>query len=240
MKMESPMGLAAAGSLAPAPASPASRVRLVAELALLFIGMPLAMTYAIHTYRVSLILMLQPVLIGLILFLLWDRTFSLKRELGQGFPLGELKWIVAIFVAGGLAAAAWVWLSRPADFLSLPVSRTRLWIIIMIFYPLLSALPQELVYRTFFFHRYGPLFGNRRGLAIALNGALFGFAHVMFGSAISIVLSGALGLLLAHRYTQTRSIWAVWVEHTLYGQLVFTVGLGRYFFTGVSVLPHPG
>ena len=50
-----------------------------------------------------------------------------------------------------------------------------------------------------------------------------------------LVLSGLLGLLLAYRYTETRSVWAAWIEHTLYGWLVFTVGLGLYFFTGVSM-----
>ena len=34
----------------------------------------------------------------------------------------------------------------------------------------------------------------------------------------------------------TRSFWAVFLEHTLWGGLVFTVGLGRYFFTGVGIL----
>jgi hypothetical protein len=46
----------------------------------------------------------------------------------------------------------------------------------------------------------------------------------------------AVGVLLAARYGTTRSFWAVFIEHTLWGALVFTVGLGRYFFTGVGVL----
>lgn len=230
-------GLAATGSLVPATGSAPGRAWLMVEASLLFVGVPLAMDYVIHTYRVSLILMLQPILIGLILFLLWDRTFSLKRELARGFPLSELKWIAGLLAVTGLAATAWIYLSQN-QFLTMPATRPRLWLIILVFYPLLSAFPQELVYRTFFFHRYGHLFGGRRWLAIGVNGALFGFAHVMFGSVISVVLSGALGLLLAYRYTQTRSIWAVWVEHSLYGQMVFTVGLGHYFFTGVSVIPH--
>jgi hypothetical protein len=41
-------------------------------------------------------------------------------------------------------------------------------------------------------------------------------------------------MLLAYRYEATRSFWAVWIEHTLWGWLVFTIGLGGYFFTGVS------
>lgn len=196
------------------------------------------MDYAIHTWRISLILMLQPVLIGLILLLLWDRTFSVRREFGRGFPSSELKWIALILLAAGIGAAALVYFTRTDDLFAMPLKRPQLWLIIMVFYPLLSALPQELVYRTFFFHRYGALFNGNRALLVAVNGALFGFAHVMFANPLTMVLSGALGFLLAYRYLKTRSIWAVWLEHALYGQLVFSVGLGRYFYTGVSMLQN--
>jgi membrane protease YdiL (CAAX protease family) len=231
--------LAAAGSLprAPALARPSNgrRVRLVAELGLVFIAAPIAVSYAIQGLRVALFLMLAAVLAGFLLYLFYDRSFSLARELSRGFRLRELVSIAAVFLVVGGIVTAWVWLNRPVEFLAFPSYRPELWAAVMILYPLLSALPQELVYRTFFFHRYGPLFRSRRWIAVALNGALFGFAHVIIGNGVAITLSGALGLLLAYRYSRTRSVWAVWIEHTLYGWLAFTVGLGRYFFTGVSM-----
>ena len=46
--------------------------------------------------------------------------------------------------------------------------------------------------------------------------------------------TAAAELLFAMRYAATRSYWAVVLEHTLWGWLVFTTGLGRYVFTGVS------
>jgi membrane protease YdiL (CAAX protease family) len=231
--------LGAAGSLPrmPALARPSNgrRARLFAELAFVFIAAPLAMAGAIQWFRVSLFLMLVPVLIGFVLYLLCDRTFSLARELARGFRLRELGSIAAMFLVVGGTVTVWVWVNRPAEFLSFPIYRPELWVMVMILYPLLSALPQELVYRTFFFHRYGPLFGAGRWLAIAANGVLFGLAHIVIGNGVAIILSGALGLLLAYRYTRTRSVWAAWIEHTLYGWLVFTVGLGRYFFTGIAM-----
>jgi membrane protease YdiL (CAAX protease family) len=99
------------------------------------------------------------------------------------------------------------------------------------------VIPQELIYRTFFFHRYGPLFGEARWLAVAVNGLLFGFAHIIFGSYVSIVLTALLGFLIAWRYERTRSFWGAWLEHTIYGCLIFTIGLGRYFFTGIGSVP---
>jgi len=232
--------LAAGGSLprVPAIAYPAlsRRLRLLIELGVVFFGAPLLMAYAIRTHHVPLFVVLQPVLLLFILYQLWDPTFRLLGELSRGFPWTELAMIVLGFVIAAGAVAVFVQQHYPADFLSFPKYRPRLWALITIFYPLVSVVPQELVYRTFFFHRYGPLFGERPWLGILANGALFSFGHIIFGSWVSIVLSLALGTLLAYRYVRTRSFWAVWLEHTLYGQLVFTVGLGRYFFTGVSSL----
>jgi membrane protease YdiL (CAAX protease family) len=230
------LALTAGGSLAPHAFVPGRRTRLLVEFAALFIAMPVAITYLVRVQHLSLILLLQPVLIGLILFLLWDRSFSLKRELSRGFARSELKSIAAIFLAAGAALALFVWWFQPTQYLTFPRNRPVFWAAVMVLYPVFSAFPQELIYRTFFVHRYGPLFGTSRWLAIALNGALFGWAHIMFGNAISIVLSGLLGLLLAYRYIHARSFWAVWIEHSLYGQLIFTIGLGRYFFTGNPII----
>ena len=107
---------------------------------------------------------------------------------------------------------------------------------VMVLYPVLSVVAQELVFRTFFFHRYGPLFRDAKWLAVLTNGAVFGFGHIIFGNIIAVFGSMVVGFLLAYRYYHTRSFWAVWLEHTLYGCLVFTVGLGGFFFTGVSNL----
>jgi hypothetical protein len=212
------------------------RVRLLSEIGVLFVLVPLAIWQAIVIWRVPLPLVLQPVLIGLVAYLLWDKTFKLKRELAAGIQRTTLVRILATFALIGTAVTLWAWIELPHRFLHLPLNVPVVWIAVMILYPLLSVIPQELVYRTFFFHRYGPLFGDARWLAILVNGALFGFAHIIFGNVISIVLSTVLGILLAWRYDATRSFWTIWLEHSLYGCLIFTVGLGQYFFTGASTL----
>ena len=94
----------------------------------------------------------------------------------------------------------------------------------MLLYPLMSVLVQELVYRTFFFHRYGVLFGNAWWPAILLNGVLFGLGHIVIGTPLAVYGTMATGALFAWRYAMTRSFWAVFIEHTLWGALVFTVG----------------
>jgi uncharacterized protein len=235
MRSATPSVLLAAGSLPgpPALANPSSgrRVRLLVELTLLFVGVPLALTYAITSDDISIALLCVPV--GVALYLARDRTFAFDRELNRGASRRDVGIILALFALTGSAVAVWVWLARPADFLALPRSDPEHWIMVMLLYPLLSAWPQELVFRTFFFHRYGMLFRGNQLAAIAVNGALFGFAHIIFESSTSIVLSGALGVVIAYRYCYTRSLWTAWFEHVLYGLLVFTIGLGGYF--GLSV-----
>jgi hypothetical protein len=73
----------------------------------------------------------------------------------------------------------------PSKFLNLPRSDFFLWLLIMILYPILSAFPQEIVYRSFFFKRYGNLFKNKKVL-IFVNAFLFSFAHIIYLNPIVI------------------------------------------------------
>jgi membrane protease YdiL (CAAX protease family) len=40
------------------------------------------------------------------------------------------------------------------------------------------------------------------------------------------------GLLFAHTYWKTRSLLVSAIEHALYGCLLYTIGLGRFFYHG--------
>jgi membrane protease YdiL (CAAX protease family) len=110
--------------------------------------------------------------------------------------------------------------------------RPQLWAAIMLFYPLLSVYPQEMLFRAFFFRRYGPLFGSERAAVVA-NALVFGWAHVFFPSpVIAVALTIVGGWLFAATYRRTGSLRLAWLEHALYGNLIFTVGLGEFFFSG--------
>lgn len=207
---------------------------LLIEMLLVFVAMPLVIVHVIDVYRLSLFTVLQPVLLAFVAVLLIDRSFLLRRELTRGFGLMDALSIAAIFLIAGGSVAAYVEQEMPRLFLNFPLQRPDTWLLVMVLYPLMSVIVQELVFRTFFFHRYGPLFGQHRWLLIATNGLLFGFAHIMFGNWIAVGGTALAGLLFAYRYDATRSFWAVWCEHTLWGWLVFTVGLGGFFFTGNS------
>lgn len=211
----------------------ARRAWLWAEFTLTYVGLPLLMRLAVYDDHVPLFYALPPVLVFFIAFLLFDRSYSLKKELERRPSRATLAAILLTFVIGSAIVAGLVALAMPQRLFALAAERPGLWLKIMTLYPLLSVLPQEFVYRVFFFHRYGVLFASRRSLILA-NALAFGFGHILFRNWIAVGGTFAVGLLLAWRYVRTRSFWAVYVEHVLWGWLVFTIGLGVYFFTGVK------
>lgn len=213
-----------------------ARIWRFVEMALLYVAAPFAVDAAVHDWGIPVFIALIPVLAIILIVLLIDRTFSLRRELTRGFSLGQLGSILLVFAIGGGIVATYVAEYLPSLFLEFPRNRPETYQRIMLLYPLMSVIAQELVYRTFFFHRYGLLFGRAWCLAILLNGALFGLGHIVIGTPLAIYGSAAIGVLFAWRYAITRSFWAVFIEHTLWGWLVFTIGIGRFFFTGVGIL----
>ena len=103
-------------------------------------------------------------------------------------------------------------------------------------YPLLSALPQELIFRPLFFRRYGPVLPTGIG-ALWLNGAVFGFAHLMYWSWLVAVLTFAGGIAFAWAYERAGSFPLAVAFHAVAGWIVFAVGLGLFFYSGNVVRP---
>jgi hypothetical protein len=220
---------------------------LLIEMALLFGLAPIIMSWIVHGERIPLLseyippgtkipifIVLLPVLCIAAFLLLIDPTFRLRDELRRGLGWRNALSIVLIFLIMGGAATWFIKTYHPSWFLEFPTNRPETYKRIMIAYPLFSVAAQELLYRSFFFHRYGPLFGTHAWLIVIVNGLLFGYAHIVMDSMFAIAATALGGMILAARYAMTRSFWAVFIEHTLWGWLVFTIGLGRYFFTGVS------
>lgn len=133
--------------------------------------------------------------------------------------------VVAILLIMGLLVVA------PEKIFNFPNTKTGLWLLVMILYPFLSALPQELIYRAFFFHRYQPIFPGEGQMALASVTA-FAFMHIIFGNAIAPLLTIPGGYLFSRTYARTGSLPAAAIEHAAYGDIVFTVGLGVYFYNG--------
>lgn len=144
----------------------------------------------------------------------------------------EIRRILLRFLLLGGALTIATRLLFPYLFLTLPRERPVLWVAIMVLYPLLSVWPQEVIFRRFLFHRYAGVFG---GAGIVVASALaFGFAHVIFLNAVAVTLTAAGGAMFAANYARNRDLGLCCLEHALYGCLVFTIGLGQFFYTGAA------
>lgn len=134
-----------------------------------------------------------------------------------------------IFAMLSLGAA--VWYFAPELLFSFVRRNPLFWAIVMVFYPLVSVFPQELIYRAFLFHRYRPLFGSRWAL-ITASALAFGFVHIIFGNWLAVGLTVIGGFLFAITYQRSRLLLLSGTEHAIFGNFLFTIGLGQFFYHG--------
>jgi uncharacterized protein len=201
------------------------RLRLAVEFAAIFIGGPLAIL-AIHRAFVLFLALWLGALVA------WAGTRD-RAELPRAALWRELRGIAVRFAVLAPLIALATWLAFPHLFLGLPRQHPLFWGLIMVLYPLLSVWPQEMLYRSLLFHRFQALFRSDLAL-ILVSAAAFGFAHVIFLNWIAIAMTAAGGFLFARDYARHRSLPLTCLEHSLYGCLIFTIGLGRFFYTGAA------
>ena len=102
---------------------------------------------------------------------------------------------------------------------------------IIVLYPIFSALPQEFIFCKFFFSRYRHFFGEQV-LMVTMSSAAFCIAHVLFINWVAPVLGFIAGLIFAGTFRRTKSLLIISVEHSLYGNTLFFIGLGWFFWGG--------
>lgn len=210
------------------PPAAVRRLRLWAEFIVLYVGGPLAVVF-LFGHRLLVPMVAGLAALGLVL-LLATPSFSLRAMLR--LP-GRRDWLLVAATAALTFALSvgLAWLLVPDRLFGLPRHDLALWALIMVFYPLVSALPQEVVFRVLFFERYGALFASERQ-ALLVNGVAFGLAHLFYLNPVAIILPMAGGVLFGWAYLRTRSLVVVTLLHAVAGQAIFTSGLGIYFYHG--------
>lgn len=149
----------------------------------------------------------------------------------RGPVFGEWRIILIFTAITALFSILIVQALIPQQFLSMPTYRPGLWLMIMLLYPILSAFPQEIIFRSLFFERYGALFPNAN-VAIVMNGVVFALGHLFFFNWVTILMTGIGGAIMGWAYLRNRTIGLPLVLHGVAGQIIFTVGLGIYFYHG--------
>ena len=203
------------------------------ELAVLFSAAPGVLALG-PRWLVTVGILATGVGCGVVLAL--DPTFP-RRELfdvaaarkGIGFVLGRT-------LIGWVALVVLTILVAPDRLFAFPRTNPTLWAALMVIYPI-SAYAQEIVFRTFFFHRYADLL-RWPGVTVVASGLVFGWAHIVVNNLAAVGLSALAGLLFASTYHRSRSTLLVSIEHALYGDFVFTVGLGSLFYSPERWLAH--
>jgi len=200
---------------------------LALEFSFLFIGLPLLIFYRLlPNFPIPYLLAAA---LTAFLILRHDPSFDSAGLISWSGLRGQLPAILlrdTVFLTLlGLA----VRLFAPQLLFSFVKRAPGLWAAVVLLYPLLSVYPQELLYRAFFFHRYQPLFGTGWTMLIA-SAFAFGFIHIIFGNWLAVGLCVIGGLLFAFTYQQSGSLLLTCFDHAVFGNFIFTIGLGQFFY----------
>lgn len=203
----------------------------VFEFILLFFGVPVLLYFDSFIVHPSLVLL--PVLAALVIYFWRNKNFRFKSLVRLNISRNTIWKNVGVIFLISLLLILIVVIFEPAKLFNLPRKNIEIWLILGATYPILSAYPQEIIYRTFLFKRYSG-FIKKRSYLILASGITFSFAHIVYYSPVSMILTLFAGLYLAHVYEKTRSVLFTTILHSIYGMLVFTVGLGHYFWLNMS------
>ena len=208
---------------------------LLIEFLLLFLAFPCAF-YLLGRESIKIVI---PVLFAVAVYCVWhllrDQSFDSKSLLSFKVLRQHFKPIVLRFAIGGICLSGISYLAAPEQFLAFPRRNLELWCMVMLLYPLLSVYPQELIYRTFMFQRYSSLIQGNYIHMVLMSGLLFSFSHLLFNNWQALVLTAFGGFILAYTYHRSRSVICASFEHAIWGNLIFTIGLGEHFSGGTIV-----
>ncbi|MFT6361314.1 MAG: membrane protease YdiL (CAAX protease family) [Candidatus Paceibacteria bacterium] len=192
------------------------------ELLVLYTLLPLAL---VSSLSVTIKVISVAVAFAYVLYLLYLYTGfkveKVKKEILPAFWKRTLITLIPVTIFG----LFFVLTQAPDAFFRLITTDIKFWLLIVFIYSVGSVLPQEVIYRNIFWRRYRELFSNTY-IFIITNAALFSLSHIFLESWIVIGVTFAGGLLFGFTYEKTKSTLLVTTEHSLYGLVLFTIGIG--------------
>lgn len=205
-----------------------STVKLWIEFILLFVFLPLA----IFCFRNQLAPFAVPIIITVAIYSFWVlfKAGVINKQLTQmrKHSYHDYRPILIFFASTSVLILILGLILGYLPMAQMFQQSSVYLIILIVLYPVISVIPQELVFRTFFFHRYRALFGSLAGCALA-SGLCFGYAHIIYGNWVAVILASIGGMLFSYRYMKTKATNIVVLEHSLWGIFVFTIGFVDQF-----------
>lgn len=214
-------------------------IRLWIEQILLFIVIPIMLwqfrenLQGVQAGGSFIVLLLPVIATSLLFFMVKKMHFSLQELRHIPHFRKNFLGILQFFIPSAIVYTLLTYFLMPQYLFFLPKNHLGMWLLIMFAYPLFSVLPQGIIYRVFYFKRYSKLFKNPTMLILA-NGIFFCFAHIIFNNFIALAFTFVGGLLFAWRYHKTQSWLISSLEHAMYGNLLFTIGIGRFLVSGMN------
>lgn len=201
---------------------------LLTEFFILFLFLPVFLYFVRKDFAPYLILFLVSTLGWCLLLLLSDQRFKRFRFWNIEKLKLYLPKVLKTFAIAAFAIFTASWFLTPEWLFKLPLENPIIWLALLVFYPLFSAWPQEIIFRTFLFHRYKKVFKSKK-LRVFISAGVFALAHLVFANWIAVAGSFIAGLVFAFTYMNSRSTLLVAIEHSLWGLWLFTAGLGIHF-----------
>lgn len=200
------------------------------ELLVMTVGIPLAI---MHFGAIRYML---PTLWAIALYCLVIHRFTTGERLrdvwrARDITRADLRQMFRLLAISAVFLGVATTVLLPEKLFSFVLERPALWAMVMVLYPVLSVVPQEIIFRLFFFRRYAGILRGQQAMILA-SGLAFGFAHIIFENWVAPLLCAIGGILFALTYSRRKSLALVSLEHALYGDLIFTLGLGYYFYHG--------
>jgi membrane protease YdiL (CAAX protease family) len=200
-----------------------NRSYLLSEFFALFILLPLSFAIEYSSFVKAGLAMAGFIYIIIVLKKVENISFSVKKYIDwKAF----WKRTALTFLIIAIITTAFVFYKDPSALFFVPFNKPLLFIIILFVYTFLSVWPQEIIYRTFYFKRYERLFPNK-SLLVFINAIIFMLAHIFFRNTLVLILTFTGGLLFSISYLKYRSTTLISIEHALYGNWLFTVGMGQ-------------
>jgi membrane protease YdiL (CAAX protease family) len=210
------------------------RTKLWVEFIVLFVAGPIVAAVFLPPTAIFAMLFALTAL-GIVLLVL-TRDFQWS-ELWEGWRFIDPILVAGFCIATASTAYFVARITAPEALFSLVLTQPLLMLAIIVLYPLVSALPQELVYRPLFFRRYGRILPDNMPVQIVLNAGLFSLAHLMYWSPTVLAMTFIGGLIFAFAYETRGNFPEALVLHSLSGIIVFAIGLGAIFYSGNVIRP---
>lgn len=195
------------------------------EFISLFIIFPL-----LFLFKILPITFVVPIIWLVCLYTLYIIRSQSGKAIFSSFKREDLKLVLKRFLLAFILLLLIGYLFFEDRLFVFVLNNTKIYVLVMFLYPLLSVIPQEIIFRYFFYFRYENFLYPQALLLI--NALVFGFVHIIFQNYVAVAFSIIGGYLFMSTYVKSKSLTLASIEHALYGNLIFTIGLGEYFYHG--------